>query len=190
MTTAPDNGLVASVQAAMEALRACCNDPADAVRLLSTLAATPPPATPTSSAPLAAAVGTLQTAMAAMFRRATLTSLARACASYQPTSYDDALSLRSAVIDLFDAEILITADAELDGSYNALRTLRASVAADLIARGSLLARLTTITTLQPTPSLTLAYRLYGDATRADDLAARADCAAPGFLPISFQALSS
>ena len=91
---------------------------------------------------------------------------------------------------LFDAEILFSADAGVDGSYLALRALRTAVAQDLIARGSDLARLTTVTTAVPLPSLTLAYSLYRDATRSDDLIARVDPVHPAFMPTSCQVLTS
>lgn len=189
MTAAADNGASAAVQATTEALRLACNDPADAVRLLSALAAYDPAST-ASTAPIGTAIQAYTVALGQLFRRAALTSLARACADYLPSSYDDALAVRLAVASVFDAEILNAADAEQDDSYQALRALKAAVVDDLITRGSDLARLTTITSARPQPSLVLAYRLYRDATRSDDLIARANPVHPGFMPISFQALSS
>lgn len=178
-----------SVQAVPEALRGACNDPADAVRLLSILASYAP-LTTVSVAPIGQSIYALAMAMGQGFRRAALTSLARACATYQPSSYDDALNLRIAVAPLYDAEITIAADAGQDTTYQALRTLRAGVLNDLIVRGSDLSRLTTITTKSPQTSLALAYRLYRDASRSDDLIARAKPVHPAFMPTSFQALSS
>jgi len=40
------------------------------------------------------------------------------------------------------------------------------------------------------PALAIAYRLYADATRADDLIARVDPPNPNFMPTRFEALSS
>jgi len=188
-STTVDNGLYEDAVALTEALRAECGDPADAVRLLSSLASYTPTA-PDGTAPIAAAMQTVTQALGQAFRRAALSSLGRACAAYQPTSYDDAVTLRAAVAELFDAEILIAADAEQDASYQALRALRTAVLTDLTTRGADLARLTTVTAAKPLPSLTLAYRLYRDATRSDDLIARADPVAPAWMPTSFQALSS
>ena len=189
MTAATDNGFCEAVQAQVEALRLACNDPADAVRLLSALAVAEPD-TVVAVAPIGAAIETVSSAIGQVVRRAALTSLARACAGYQPSSYDDALAVRTSVAAVYDAEILIAADAEQDASYQALRALRTAVVDDLITRGNDLARLTTITTPLPRPSLALAYRLYRDASRSDDLIARADPVHPAFMPVSFSALSS
>ncbi len=189
MTTAPDNGFAGAVQTLTEALRTACNDPADAVRLLSLLASYAPNVSP-SAAPIGAGIAALSSAMGELFRRAALTSLARACADYQPSSFDDARAVCAAVALVFDAEVLVAADALEDASYQALRALRTAVLNDLTTRGADLARLTTITTPMPQPSLVLAYRLYRDATRSDDLIARADPVHPAFMPTSFEALSS
>ena len=129
-------------------------------------------------------------AVAALCRQATLVSLALACASYQPTSYDDALAVQTAVLALFDREITAVADAGQDRSYAALRQLRTAVAYDLTTRGSLLPHLLTVTALAPVSTLELAYRLYADASRADEIAQRANVQHPGFLPASMQLLAS
>ena len=39
------------------------------------------------------------------------------------------------------------------------------------------------------PALTLAYQIYGDTTRADDLIARADPSHPALMPLAFVALA-
>ena len=189
MTITTDNGFASAVQALTEALRAACNDPADAVRLLASLAAYDP-AAPSATAPISVGIATVDSCMVQLFRRAALTSLARACADYQPSSFDDAQVVCAMVAAVYDAEMLVAADALEDASYQALRTLRAAVLNDLITRGADLARLATITSPVPRPSLAVAYRLYRDATRSDDLIARADPVHPAFMPTSFQALSS
>ncbi len=56
--------------------------------------------------------------------------------------------------------------------YQALIALGAAVARDLQARAAPLPRLTTYRFPRGTSSLVLAYRLYGDANRADELRAR------------------
>ena len=178
--SAASDALADGVLAVAEALRAACTDPADAIRLLSQLAA-PAPAPATTPA---------QDAVAALCRRAALISLARACAACQPTSSDDALAIRTAVAALFDAEIEIVADAGQGALYGQLRALRTAVVLDLNTRGTLLPQLRTVTSAVPMPSLVVAYGLYGDATRAAALAARSGAPHPGFLPLSFQALSS
>ncbi len=86
--------------------------------------------------------------------------------------------------------MLIAADAGDVASYEALRGLRTAVTMDLIARGSLLPRLITVRRRATLPSLMLAYQLYGDATRSDELITEANPIHPLFMPIEFAALSS
>jgi prophage DNA circulation protein len=66
---------------------------------------------------------------------------------------------------------------------------RAAMMLDLLIRGSLLPRLITVTRAIALPSLALAFELYGDASRSDDLIARVDPPHPGFFPLEFEALS-
>ena len=181
--------LPARVQAITEAVRAAAGNPADAIRCLCNLFGFYPRIPPPLSAQ---AVSQAQTiiAVAALCRQATLVSLALACASYQPTSYDDALAVQTAVLALFDREIIAVADAGQDASYLTLRQLRTSVALDLTTRGSLLPHLLTVTTRASVSTLELAYKLYADASRADEIAQRANVQHPGFLPSSMQLLAS
>jgi len=172
-----------------EAVRTAAIDPADQIRILIDLA-NYSPTPPYSTAPIGNAIATAFTATAAAARRAALVSLANACASYQPSSYNDALEVRTEVTTLFDAEILVAADNDDDNTVAAFQTLRASVIQDLTARGANLPSLVTVTTPIPMAALPLAYRLYADATRADDIVARADPINPNFCPTSMQLLSS
>lgn len=179
-----------AVQGVASAVMGAANDPRDQVRILSALQNFNPSIPPGQYGTLSAAIGTAQTGAAALCRRATLAALASACAAYQPTSSNDAQSLMALVLPLFDAEITIAADAEQDASYLAMRTMRAAVALDLSVRGAALPALLTVNTAEPQPSLTLAFMLYQDATRADELTQRVNPIHPAFFPLSFEALSS
>lgn len=178
-----------SVAGVAEALRAAAQDPADQVALLSQLAVLPPPVS-TDTSPIGASVTAAQTSIAALCRQSALVSLARACADYQPTSSNDAQTVQMSVASLFDAEIVIAADAEDDATYLALRALRTAVVNDLTTRGANLPALVTVTTPEPMPGLVLGYLLYQDATRSDDLIVRANPIHPAFFQTSFAALSS
>jgi prophage DNA circulation protein len=180
MTTASDT-LATAVQAMMEAVRQACSDPADAVRLLSRMAATSD-AVAVGTAPIGAAIATTSNATASLCTQAALSSLARACAAYQPSSAN--------MTALFDAQILAAANAGQGKVYLALKALRAAIVTDLNTRAAQLPSLTTITTAAPMPSLALAYKLYGDASRATELTARSGAKASLFLPTSFEGLSS
>ena len=187
MATNP-NGFYADASALTEAVRNAANSPADEIRQLSALAATT--TTPiVSTAPIGQAMATVQTAVGAVCRRAALGSLARACAAYVPSSYDDAVTVRGQVSALLDDEIVVAADAGDIASYGALRALRTAVIDDLTTRGAQLPRLVTVTRNAPLPALLLAWQLYQDSGRADDLTDRADPIHPAFMPTSFQALA-
>lgn len=145
--------------------------------------------TPAGLDAVSLAVARAATVSAALCRRAALVALCRACAAYQPTSYDDAQGLQAQATGLLDAEILLAADAGDDASYAALRALRTAVARDLGARGADLAPLRDFAFGAMLPAPVLAYRLYRDATRTDELVARVDPAHPAFMPATFRALS-
>jgi prophage DNA circulation protein len=181
--------LPAAVQEAFTAFTTAVINPSDQIRLLSVLAAFAP-VIPASSASIGSAIATFQTAAAALIRRTACGALASASAAYQPTSYNDAIAVMIAVTGFIDTESISAADAGDTDSYLALRQMRAMVAQDLLTRGAVLPTLLQITRQVPIPSLVLAYELYGDATRSDDLISRADPVSPLFMPTNFQALSS
>ncbi len=154
------------------AVRGMAADPADQVRVMLSLAELAD----------GGAAGKL-------LRRAALVQLARACAAYQPTSYDDARSLRAAACALLDAEILRAGDAGEDAVYTAFRALRIAVARDLAARGDPLPRLRDVEVIRPLPAAVLAHGLYGDGRRGDELVQKADPVHPLFMPTKLRVLS-
>lgn len=158
------SGIADAGFALAQALTASVTDPADQVRLLLEMTGSVP------NNPFGHAL-----------RRMALTQASVACAAYQPTSYDDALALRELVCGALDAEINAAGDAGDDEVYAAFRALRIAVALDLRTRGDQLPRLRTVT-VPVLPPEVLAYRLYGDATRANDLVARSDPSNPLFMP--------
>lgn len=179
---------VAAAQGLTASLSSAIVKPADAVRLFGGLA-TYAPATAASPGQLGAAQGIAQAATAALLRRAALGALARAAAVYQPSSWDDAVSVRNTVTSYLDAEILIAGDAGDDGSYSALRALRQMTVAVLNQAGAGLPRLQQFAFNAALPALTLAERIYGDANRSGQLVAQAQPVHPAFMPTAFQALA-
>jgi prophage DNA circulation protein len=172
-----------------EAVRASANDPADAIRLLSQLATYSVPV-PAATSIWGQEVAGVTSATAALCRRAALISLARAVADYQPLSYDDAVAVRDQVAGLLDTEITYAADTGDTQSYLALRDLRTNIVQDLTTRGAQLPRLMTVTRNRPLPALVLAYELYADATRTDELISRVNPPHPAYFPTTFEALSA
>lgn len=187
--TTDSTALPAVVYAMTEAARTVAQNPVDQIRLLSGMAAFSPPIT-TSTSIFGVATAAMQKSMAALCRRSALLSLATATTIYQPDSYQAALAVIQSIVALFDAEILLAADAGDIVAYQALGDLRTAIVADLVARGSQLPELIMVSRRASLPSLVLAYQLYGDATRSDDLIARVNPIAPLFMPLVFQALAS
>jgi prophage DNA circulation protein len=185
-STAGTYGAVA--QSVTAALLSTSASPADSLRLLSNLAGFAPAAL-TDTSQIGTAMNTMQSASADLFRRAAVVALARASASYQPTSQDDAVAVRTQVCSLLDNEITIAADEGDEGTYAALRDVRVAVANDLTQRSAGLSALMTFKTGSPLPALVIARRLYRDVTRADELIVRAAPIHPAFMPICFKALS-
>lgn len=184
MTTFTD-----SVSSLVSAVAATANDPADAMRLMESLADFSPDDY-TSDSVLGTDRATMQTALSALFRRAALTQLATESASYQPSSSNDAQTVLATVTGLFDDEILIAGDAGDDDVYMAFRAMRQAVVSDFNARGSQLSAIKTWDIGGALPSLTAAQKIYQDPTRADELVTQADPIHPAFMPSSFDALAT
>jgi hypothetical protein len=121
--------MLGALTALVEAMRAGMTHPAGQVRVLLGLAGF------TFEDGAGGVVG-VGAAMAAACRRAGLIGLARASASYQSVSYDDAAALRAVLSAALDAEITVAGDAGDDAAYDALKTLPSAVVRDLTARGT------------------------------------------------------
>lgn len=94
-------------------------------------------------------------------------------------AYDDLLGVRNDLISAIDAESLV---ATSDATYDALQVARSRVWEDLTTRSRSSARLTTVRPPAPLPALVLAYDLYEDAARDDEIVMRNRVSHPGFVP--------
>lgn len=187
-TPADGSGLAAAAVTLTQSLAATASDPADGVRLLSSLAQYQP-ADPTTDSQVGAAMGAVQSAMGALFRRAALAKLAEVTSTYQPSSSEDALAVRTSVAGLIADEMQVAGDAGDDNSYLALMSLRAAVISDLTTRGAQLAAMKDFAFRAPLNSLALAQRIYRDPARAAELVQQAQPVHPAFMPVDFTALS-
>ncbi|MEX3635949.1 DNA circularization protein [Paraburkholderia sp. BR14320] len=181
--------LSAAAQTLTGALAETASDPADAVRLVSSLCRFRPPPI-RAQGPFGACMQGAQDAMAALLRRCALAQLAATLTTYQPASQNDANTVLSDAAALFDDEITIAGDAGDDNSYAALRALREAVCTDLAARGADLSVIATFQFRRSLPSLALALRIYRDASREPELTQQINPRHPAFCPPSFQALAS
>jgi prophage DNA circulation protein len=174
--------VAASVHGGIEALRASVADPADGIRLMSSLAK--------FSAVLSGPQSAIVDATSDLFRQGAAVALTRVGANYAPSSADDASTARAAVLRPLEAVIRLAGDSGDDDVFSALRGLRKTVVDDLGQRGGALARLTEIQTLQALPSVVIAHEKYGDAARALELVTQAGPVHPWFMPTHLTALAN
>jgi prophage DNA circulation protein len=191
---------VDAVNALVAAVAAAAPSPPDALRLLTGLTAAAPglpaglgkpvyPVNPVAPVTSAQASALMASATGDLFRRAGVIELAKASASYKPSSSDDAIAVRQQVTQLVEAEMQVAADQGQDDSYQALHDVRTAVVQDLAARAADLASMVQVATPHSVPALFLAQRLYRDAGRADELVAEANLIHPAFMPPTFKALA-
>lgn len=93
-------------------------------------------------------------------------------------SRQEALTARAAITDALDAEVERTQN---DEAFVALIALRAEVVKGIPSAGQDLPSLISYTPRETLPALLVAHQLYGDASRADELAARNRPRHPGFM---------
>lgn len=101
--------------------------------------------------------------------------------STKPTVYDSyqsAIKVRDDLVERIDTESDTTPNDEL---YVALSDLRTSVVQAVPSPDQDLARIVQYSPRETLPALLVAYRLYGDAGRSDEIAARNSPRHPGFL---------
>jgi prophage DNA circulation protein len=121
-----------------------------------------------------------------IMQRAAVVNAARASSSADHASLDDALNVRERLLAAIDTQMettdVVSGASIADDVFQALGGLRAAVAEDLLIRGGKLPRITRYTPLAMLPMLVIAHRLYGDASRADEIVARNKVRHPGFVP--------
>ena len=131
---------------------------------------------------------TNQAAMDSLVRRGALVEGARVASRTTFDTYDEAVALRDDLAARLDDEAAgITesgSQAVPEDTYQALTALRVALVRDLTARAINAPRVTRIMLPATLPALVAAYRIHGDATRADELITRNKGVVrhPGFVP--------
>jgi prophage DNA circulation protein len=167
-----------------EALRLSAATPGDAVNAMAQLAGFDTEADETGDAL------TAHLAAAALMQRMAAISMARAAATYQADSAEDAAQLRDQLLGIMDGLVDDAGDSGDDAAYQAMRTLRATIVAQVNAMGAALPALKSITLYDSTPVLALAQRLYRDPSRMDELVVRTGVINSAFIPPgTYQVLS-
>ncbi len=113
-----------------------------------------------------------QAAQTRLFKVLSLSEEARATARVVFDSYDDAIAVRDNLTGRLDQAAAVVGSTGSDGLFRSLGNLRTAVVTDINARSGGLPR---VRRLQPNisePAVVLAHRIYGDATRSDELLRR------------------
>lgn len=112
---------------------------------------------------------------------ATTTSTGSTLVFAQPVAYDSyesAITVRETLVDRLDSEAESTIS---DGAYVALTDLRTAVTQAVPSPDESLPHLAEYSPRETLPSLLVAYQLYGDAARGDEIVTRNMPRHPGFL---------
>jgi prophage DNA circulation protein len=117
-------------------------------------------------------------ALAELFQQATLIQAAGMAAAMPLPVYDDAVLVRDSITSAMDDASFLVSDAV----YVSLQVLRARIHADITARLSRSARLLTYTPREPMSCLAMAYDLYEDVAREQEVIDRNAIRHPGFVP--------
>ena len=125
-----------------------------------------------------------------LVRQSALVEVALAVPGLPLASTQDGADLRSAITTAFNAAQTDAGNAGLDDSYTALVELENAVIADITQRMLQLPSLTTYRVPRTFNAITLAWRLYQDAERCDELVDRTASINPAFLPRTGRVLSS
>jgi prophage DNA circulation protein len=118
-------------------------------------------------------------AITALVRRAVLVQAAGMSAAVPVRVYDDGVALRGSLTGALEAESY-TAN---DTVYPALQDLRVKVHADLTARLRDSARLRDVVPREVVPALVMAYDLYEQPGRDEEIILRNRLRHPGFVPV-------
>jgi prophage DNA circulation protein len=135
---------------------------------------------PTNMAMLATSEqdATNQTAIDNLVQRTALALAAQAAAEVEFDSYDTAVAVRAKLSNAIDDAALTSPTAV----YTSLMALRRATYADITTRAADLVKLRDFTPQTTRSALIIAYQLYGDASREDEILSRNKIPHPGFVP--------
>ncbi|GBO49453.1 hypothetical protein MFFDBJGM_02471 [Pectobacterium versatile] len=115
-------------------------------------------------------------------------AMVSAAVEYNPSSSDEATALQNRVCDALDDALVNVGNRGEDDVYAQLLELRKSFIDAMRIKSGTLASVMQVTVPKTLPSLTLANRLYQDATRSDELIQETNPRHPAFMPTTFTAL--
>ncbi len=117
-------------------------------------------------------------AVANLVRRTAIVEAARAASDVEFDTRNDALAVRDQLADLLEQEVATASDPV----YAALTDLRVAVVRDIGTRSADLSSLGTYVPQSTVPAVVLAYRIYDDPERSEEIIRRNRIKHPGFVP--------
>jgi prophage DNA circulation protein len=121
-------------------------------------------------------------AFVSLVRQASLAGMAQSITAIDFDSYDSAVAVRDEFTDFLDREIIALGSTDFDRAFQQMETLRTAVVQEVTQRAANLERIKTLTLASTLPALVVAYDLYEDAARDDEIVKRNRIPHPGFLP--------
>lgn len=161
------------------AVRDLAENVGDLSPLARTLSRLPLPTSTTAATADAQAAADAVEASTRLWRRTFLAAYARAVVAAAWVTYDDAVRARNQLAARIDEELAAT---PLDGDvFDALSAMRSAAAADLTERAAQLPQQRIIEVAGDTPASQIAWTIYRDAGRIEELVDRNDIPHPGFI---------
>lgn len=115
-------------------------------------------------------------------------AMASVASEANPSSSNEANLITESVVEQLDRALVVTGDRGDDALYNTLLELRSVFLLTMGGVANNLSDLMQYQTAKPIPALTLANRLYQDASRADELIQSTHVPHPAFMPTKIQVL--
>lgn len=123
-----------------------------------------------------------QSGLVGLIRQSALAEAVRSTVNMSFAAFDDAVRVRDDLAGRIDGALIEAGDAGDDVGFSGLDVLQRALVKDLTARGGSLARVAQLVPTVSEPALVTAYRVYGDANRAEEISARNKLPHPGFAP--------
>lgn len=172
-----------------ERLRTAFQDPLDQLIVMADLFRAHPDSNSTPPWYVDANFNTASNQTRAVIRRSALAGIARAVVLYQPSTSNEALGLLQAILELIQQEMELATTNGADNVYSNLKLMRSLIQRHLTSVALNLPELREVDLNGSLPSLAAAYRLYGDANRADELVDSTRVEHSLWLPTKFEARS-
>lgn len=177
--------MAAAIIGAVQRVASMVEEPFDAIALYSRLFAAGDDSSTVPATTIWQRLAQNSAALHRLTRETAVVEAARSASLADFPTRDEALASAAMLLEALDSRMEtvdpVSGAPVSDAVYQALAALRASVAIDLRTRGARLPELSVYTPDATLPALVIAHRIYGDATRADEISGRNRISHPGFV---------